>query len=732
MPMKNLVASALMFILFLPANAQVQQILVARDQAIILTPQEETLMKMFDGNTTTTWFPGWGAMYPASFLLDLKHTYTITKIRVRNYQGQRVFKIYGGSDPFSLNVLVDQNFSNYDSWYDLTMNVPNIAYLKFEITQLKTESPAEVELYGIKTANSSEEPGTGTFRAPQNINGVLGVNTFHWVDPSLETPFLHLREYTDVEWIQPEDEKYRYNPSWRGNGMFDEHYHQLKDLGVEVLPCLQGNLPWTRTAEYNEKDFKPVYPVTADPLQPSSYAKQAAFHFQFAARYGSTVVDESLLLIDPTPRWNMDPPNVKKTGLGLVKYFECWNEPDKGWKGVNGYMNPFEFAAYMSAVTDGHCKTMGTTVGIKNADPNAKVVMGGLAALNIDYVKGMVLWFKKYRPDHSVPIDVFNFHHYSNSAGAQHTSGSVGISPEQDQIREKLKKIKEYIDTNLPGKEIFFSEYGYDSNTGSIQRCEPIGSMSRTQVQGVWNVREMLEIMASQVDRSYVYMMYDESDTENTSAVFGNCGMLSGWTIGSAKKPSWYYINTLKEVLKDNQFIADESPNSSIRKYKFKKGNLTTYALWLTSSTDASASYTLSLPNKNSAALVALQDNNASGTTTMLNFANEVTFTISEKPVFVVVDENQVLANHPHTRSLFSVTAFPNPSKEILTLHFTSPLSNAEVEVTDLLGKVCLATRANGTSLEIPTEANDLKPGIYMIRIQDEKYGINMVKIVKE
>lgn len=33
---------------------------------------------------------------------------------------------------------------------------------------------------------------------------------------------------------------------------------------------------------------------------------------------------------------------------------------------------------------------MGTGIGVKNADPNIKVVMAGLASPNPDYVRGMI------------------------------------------------------------------------------------------------------------------------------------------------------------------------------------------------------------------------------------------------------------------------------------------------------------------------------------------------------
>jgi hypothetical protein len=616
----------------------VEKIPVTRDRTILLTPQKETFMAMFDGNMQSTWFPGWEAVYPASALTDLNGTYTITRIRLRNFQGSRQFKIYGGDTPLDTNLIFNQVLTIYNDWIDVNLNHPGIKYLKFEIPGNKTDSPAELEIYGIKTGTSAVEPPTGTFRPVTSTNGIFGVNGFHWVDPSLETPFFTLREFVDAQFIQNQKDKYRYNPTASGGGMLDDHYAQLKSLGFEVMPVIQGNLPWTRTAEYNDKDFKPVYPVNADPTQPASYKDYGEFLFQFAARYGYTNVDPALLKIDSVPRWTGDPVQVKKSGLGLVKYFECLNEPDKYWKGTKGYMSPFELAAFLSVAADGHCNSMGPGIGIKNADPSAKVVLSGLTQISLDYIKAMVMWFKAYRADGKIPVDAFNFHFYPNTSGFQHTAGSVGISPEASRLREKLVEIKAYLDAHFPGKEIFLSEYGYDSNTGSPQRCEPIGSMDRREVQGIWNVRLMMDLMAAQIDKSYLYMMYDEATTDDNGGTFANCGVTTGYTAGSEKKKAWYYINTLKETLKDCKFESDQSTDPRIRRYKFSKGNKTIYSIWLTTSKDSSGTYILNLPGMTSAQIIQLAHQMPSGTSSNVSFTGNLSLQISERPIFVVTE----------------------------------------------------------------------------------------------
>src|SRR5690606_29656477 len=110
-------------------------------------------------------------------------------------------------------------------------------------------------------------------------------------------------------------------------------------------------------------------------------------------------------------------------------------------------------AAMSSADYDGHLQALGNTVGIKNADPNAKLVMGGLASLDLEYIRAMKLW-SDYHRGGSFPADVINVHHYSNDGGFQ-GAGTVGVSPEADQLKNKVEAIADYRDRYLPGKELW-------------------------------------------------------------------------------------------------------------------------------------------------------------------------------------------------------------------------------------------------------------------------------------
>src|SRR5690606_5826169 len=144
---------------------------------------------------------------------------------------------------------------------------------------------------------------------------------------------------------------------------------------------------------------------------PKSYIEFAKLAFQFAARYGNNKkIDPNLVSVVSKPHWD---PNTKKVGLGLVKYIECNNEPDRWWKQTKvAQQSPEEYAANLSAFYDGHKGELGPRVGVKAADPTMKVVIGGLAGYQNqgptpEFVDAMVEWCRKnrgYRNDGSVDL----------------------------------------------------------------------------------------------------------------------------------------------------------------------------------------------------------------------------------------------------------------------------------------------------------------------------------------
>ena len=457
---------------------------------------------------------------------------------------------------------------------------------------------------------------------------------------------------------------------------FDNYYKNLHEKGIEVAICIQGGALDAPTS-------RPSYQST-DTRDPNAYLAHAQNMFQHAARYGSNKDIEPDLI-------HVAAGTEPKIGLGYVKYYENYNE------GNLGDFSGAQFAAMTSADYDGHMGTMGPGVGVKAADPNAKFVLGGLAGIiyntkyhsrdwtALEFIADMMKWFDQNRTEEQwkvanggslegyvrYPFDVLNGHYYCPDGYA-----GTGLSPEADHLFERMTDFVQFRNDYFPEKEIWLSEFGWDSAQGSPQSATVNDTinpgLTGTEVQGRWLVREYLMLSAAGIDRAMQFMMPNTSDDPENPGRFATCGFVHGIQGSTDYKPSWYYVGTMNHLLKDMAFdavIEDgghtaggggayniETDGPWVLKFADTDTTDTVYSLWLpTSLGDQNGEnvqdYTLSLPdNTNYASLVTLMDKVKWGIETDISDQitdGKVTIKISEKPVFLVVKEDASLSAAP-------------------------------------------------------------------------------------
>jgi hypothetical protein len=445
-----------------------------------------------------------------------------------------------------------------------------------------------------------------------------------------------IREYHNWEW-DDDGADYRGYPNnqmkWApGIWNFDTFYQGIKDAGLVISPCIQGNVTWVHKGGLKHFD-KPVDEVNSSSTDPLSYHKKAHHMYQFAARYGSVAVaDDKLTLAPNQPR---------NSGMNLIHYLEDWNEQNKNWEGKNAHFSPEEYAAMSSANYDGHEKKMSKgsgTFGIKNADPNIKFVMGGLAGLDLDYVKQMRSWFEKNRTDKKFAADVINFHTYGWKSKKGWEDGGPAKSPEESMFKEKLEEITAYRDKNLPDLEVWVSEFGWDTNPKS-PLCPPaIGNYDIQEVQGQWLIRSYLAFAAAGVDRAQMYMLRDVDP--KSKIWYSSCGLVGPKGDWKPKK-SWYYVYTLRNTLKHMVYageIQSENPNVLVYKFRQPGSKKVVYAVWAnTSSGYRLNGYTIRVKGQYKAArLTELSVGQIEGKTSNLKFDdNKVVVNVSERPIFI-------------------------------------------------------------------------------------------------
>ena len=604
------------------------------------------------------------------------------------------FEVYGGKLEIYGNVIGNQAtrnllgtvaITNSGTWKKIELNDFTTASLEFRKVQdtvnnvyswngfWKSEpgayicdvGVAEIYIRGVPLGELTPDDEDGeenwiptpalspVVRHDLTIREFIGTNSFALSYLPHHEPFGNVREYHNWVWTEftaGDDEGDNdamikkdgaiavFTEKW--NGVFDAYYQNMKELGVEVSICIQGGIK-------NAPRAIPNFQSTQDYEDPYSYLAHAQSMFQHAARYGSNADIQANLV-------RVAPGTEKKIGLGLIKYYENWNEPNAYWEtmGVRQFSGA-TFAAMTSADYDGHMNSMGPDAGIKTADPNAKLVMGGLVGFptegefsnmndeTLQFLYDMMKWFDKNRSEKEwlkhndsldgyvrYPFDVMNGHYYSPDSGRcpDGNIASTGISPESDLVYEKMKSFVAFSHKYFPEAEVWLSEFGWETSgmmtsrfsathefekDGVIHNPGINAGFDRYDVQANWLLREYLILAAAGIDRAQQYMLYNagrKDDDPLGGSMHESDGFVDAGVNGGVnkdpldtawKKPSWYYVNTLAYWLGDFRFNNEikyggrgfsQNHADNLTVFEFKKENGDlAYALWLNSSFGAAA-----------------------------------------------------------------------------------------------------------------------------------------------
>jgi hypothetical protein len=477
----------------------------------------------------------------------------------------------------------------------------------------------------------------------------MGLNGFIDDDVDKLAAVGNVREYHDWTWNDGNGAAgYTGYPSskltfqFNGYWDFDGYYSQLDAQHVMVFPCIEGSVQYLNNA-------MPPVASGADATDPASYTAHAAFMYQYAARYGSTMVDASKLTLDPSQK--------VVSGLNVLPYYEDGNEPDATWVHPDGsfLFTPEMTAAMASADYDGNQGKMGATFGVKGADPNAKMVLAGLAgagpkdfASNVmSYLDGMRAWATAHRGG-SFPADVINIHDYCFGPDPFGTvNPKPGLSPEDCKLQALMQSIVSYRDQNLPGKPLWLTEFGYDTDAQSRLRAPAIAGNSAEVVQGQWLVRSFIALMAAGLDRAFLFVSRDDctgDDTKcpNNAVQFSTCGVLSEKGT-ETPKASWYFLAAFRARLGAMRYQGSMDSgvsNVSIAKFYDSASDKGAYVVWApTSAATVVKGYALSVsPTLAAATLVTLADQAATGNEQPLTSKQgSVTIDVDESPSLVLV-----------------------------------------------------------------------------------------------
>jgi len=566
-------------------------------KATVLSGKPEGVELLLDGKTETGWFPGWDASkYPVKVQFDFGEPVTISKVRWFDAVGKPTLGLTQ-SNGSTNTPLLTISLDNYLVWGERHVSTGvKSQYVIFTISDIQGDMPVmEIEFFGGKDVVA---PPTPTPVIIKNLTGdakKLGMNGFHWIPNDLLI-FPNMRIYEMSQWTWTTS-GIMVDPSYQADANYDKYFTAAKNLGVNAFPCINTIPNWMSS----ENSRRMCFPEFAG-NRPEEYIDIAQFAWQYGARYGSKKYPDSLLKVNQTPRWNGDVINEKKSGLNLLAYIEFENEPDRPWNDDLHKYTPEQLAAMMSAVWDGHEGLLGTCAGVKNADPNIKVVLPGLAEINLAYIDGMKKWFEANRKDKRFCADVIQVHHYSNLSNPSWPSHSVnlvrgrGVCPEQDKLGYRLKDLNQYVRQNLPkGTEVWYGEFGYDTqapaNDWICQYVQTYTTHTAEELQSWWLQRIFLIGLSSGMDKLFLFNGIDENSASSGN-LFTSSGIMYGQvpSVGTSfgKKPSYFGLQWLVKELNGYTYSSDKSI-TGVTILEFRRGLNKKYFYWSPTANDTKA-----------------------------------------------------------------------------------------------------------------------------------------------
>ena len=543
-----------------------------------------------------------------------------------------------------------ENFTK-KTWYKFPVNA-EAQYV--QICFDDGSAPVEMMIYGYQCGDSDHAPAEQAHKLPTmgELMGICGFVADGGGNTRVDQVSCAtvLREYHNMGWSYMV-ELYPYTATGFNSSMgnFDIKYSTYKNAGINVVPCIQWQSIEVGSIFSLDSEGKVVRrgATEQEKYDPSVYEMYADNMFIFAARYGRTKSPE---LLEVMKKHLRRPVTEAGMGMDLIEWLELGNEPNG--ESQDGF-TPYQLAALTSAGYDGHCNTMkdvfGETdhFGAKNADPTMKVAMAGLAGVGSRYVSSMVYWMKANRADRQVAMDAFNVHSYfCKEFTINGQQILMGVSPEEFDLIGDLSQLIELRDKYYPEKEVWLTEFGWDTAKSYTTKtaCHAYGEYTARQVQAMWLTRAYLIMSAAGVDKATMYMCEDGGTEDTTSnSQYGTCGVFD---YQGNPKDSYYYMYTLRNTLYDYTFVQEiDSGRNDVWIYQFadKNGNYG-YALWCPTSDSTKVENFKLYIDADKAVLVQNAFGEINGVKTDLTATDKVvTVTVSENPIYVMVGETALV-----------------------------------------------------------------------------------------
>ena len=352
-----------------------------------------------------------------------------------------------------------------------------------------------------------------------------------------------IRDYSDWPNFEPSNNHYTFTD---GEINFDSAYLAIEALGVQNLIVIEDIPTWI-SPQPNHKDAGGFAPRgKKEGLQPEDYQEAAEFFYQFTARYGSKKVPKKGLKTKDKVR-----------GLNVVDALEVMNEADGDTSWGNFVTIP-QYAALLNAVYDGNRGKMGPYMGIKAADPDMPVSITGLGG-NLPSLKRIV------KAAGRAPFDIVNLHFYAFRYVRENYR--VAVPPEWSSLEKDISETVNWVKENIPGKKIWLTEMGWDSNPNNTEAVSE-------QESADYLIRSYLIALGAGAEKCFWYYWRDYDDYN--PIVFSSMGLFENSSVAYAgdtqfkPKLQYWYLGTMRNLLKDTYFIQNNSKEKSSMMYEYQ------------------------------------------------------------------------------------------------------------------------------------------------------------------
>lgn len=262
--------------------------------------------------------------------------------------------------------------------------------------------------------------------------------------------------------------------------------------------------------------------------------------------------------------------------------------------------------------------------GFRSADPKLRIVTCALTtgksheyAKSVECVAGLQDLY-----------DVLNVHSYAELEPWPTWRRSYPEDPRLKKFLPDITGLCAWRDRHAPGKEVWITEFGYDSTT---KKPDPktefkqwVGVTDEQQAQ--WLVRSWLLFATLPVDRAYLFFFNDSDEPQ----VHGS----SGLTRNFQPKPSFHAVAHLRKTLGDYRFTKNRTAGEvTLAEFTHENGAKKIFVAWLPTGEGRTASLDLSqIPGT-----IIAAEQMPLAPTQSVKVSLERSLTVSESPLYLFV-----------------------------------------------------------------------------------------------